>query len=258
MRSAVWARAGVVYNPANDRIYFATGNGPFDPANYHWGDTVLAIAPDGSSAGGRPLDSYTPENYQQLQDVDADLGSTNVALLPAAAGHAPAHLGLQGGKVEQNGAAMLRLLNLDNLSGQGGPGHVGGQVAAPLPVPQGGEILTTPAVWTNPATGATWVFVATDQGISGLELVWDGAGQPSLQTRWQHASGYAFSPLVANNVLYYAGGNTVHALRPADGTELWSDQGLGGIHWESPVVANGTLYITDEAGQLTAYAPAGR
>jgi outer membrane protein assembly factor BamB len=60
---------------------------------------------------------------------------------------------------------------------------------------------------------------------------------------------------VANGVLYYAGGSTIRALNPADGQQLWSDDSLGGIHWESPVVAGGMLYVTDEAGHLTAWAP---
>jgi hypothetical protein len=34
---------------------------------------------------------------------------------------------------------------------------------------------------------------------------------------------------------------------------LWSDSTIGSIHWESPVVANGTLYISDENNDMTAY-----
>ena len=37
------------------------------------------------------------------------------------------------------------------------------------------------------------------------------------------------------------------------GTQLWQAS-IGGIHWESPVVANGVLYIMDEAAHLTAFA----
>jgi len=36
------------------------------------------------------------------------------------------------------------------------------------------------------------------------------------------------------------------------GALLWQ-AAIGGIHWESPVVANGVLYIMDEAAHLTAF-----
>src|SRR5262249_15207992 len=37
---------------------------------------------------------------------------------------------------------------------------------------------------------------------------------------------------------------------------LWSDATFGGVHWESPIVVQGRLYGTDEAGKLWAWAPA--
>lgn len=245
----IWARAGTVYDPDTGKLYLPTGNGTYDPTNAMWGDSVLEVSPDVSSATGVPTDSYTPSNYLQLQTQDADLGSTAPAILPVPAASAIKHLAVQGGK-DQN----LRLLNLDNLSGQGGPGHVGGEVSGSLnPVPQGGSVLTQPAVWTNPADSTTWVFVANANGISGLQLSVDSAGIPSLNPVWQNG-GAGTSPIVANGIVYYAGSGFVQALNPADGTVLWQDTSVGAIHWESPVVANGMLYVADETGTLTAYA----
>src|SRR5205085_5656249 len=123
VRSAVWVRPGVVYDSDTDRIYAATGNGQFDPPNHNWGDSVFALAPDGTGANGNPLDTYTPANESSLDSADLDLGSTAPAILPAPANSTVQHLAVQGGK-----DAKLRLLNLDNLSGQGGPGHTGGEV----------------------------------------------------------------------------------------------------------------------------------
>ena len=59
MQSAVWARSGVVYDAATDRLYGATGNGNYNGTT-DWGDTVFALHPDGTGANGRPLDAYTP------------------------------------------------------------------------------------------------------------------------------------------------------------------------------------------------------
>lgn len=247
VQSAIWARPGVVYDPATNRIYMSTGNADFAPASHFWGDTVFALKPDGTGLNGDPLDTFTPASFQHLQDFDLDLGSTAPAILPAPATSTVQHLAVQGGK-----DAMLRLLNLDNLSGQGGLGHTGGEVGTVISVPQGGEVLTQPAVWVNPSDSSTWVFVANGSGISGLKLTLDISNTPKLQSIWQKADPGS-SPILANGVLFYAGGGIIRALNPTNGNLLWSDTQIGGIHWESPIVANGVLYVTDESRNLTAY-----
>src|SRR5204863_2474339 len=138
--------------------------------------------------------------------------------------------------------AILRLINLDNLSGQGGPGHTGGEVGATLGVPQGGGVLPATATWKDPATGNAWAFVANGRGISGIRINIDAGGNPSMVTGWQSANG-GTSPLVANGVLFYASSNILRALDPKTGALLWSTSGVGGVHWESPVVANGVVYL---------------
>jgi outer membrane protein assembly factor BamB len=246
VQSAIWARVAVVYDNVTNHIYMATGNGDYDGniGGHEWGDTVFSLNPDGTGSAGEPLDTYTPTNFQQLQNADADLGSTAPAILPAT-GYS-GRLAVQSGK-----DANLRLINLMNLSGQGGPGHVGGEIQI-LPVPQGGVVLSAPAVWISPADGSTWVFVANANGISGFRVSVT-AGVPTLVLQWQKAGG-GFSPIIANNVLYYAGSGIIRALDPFTGNLLWSDTThVGGNHWESPVIANGTLYITDESSHLTAY-----
>ncbi|HEX7251831.1 MAG TPA: PQQ-binding-like beta-propeller repeat protein, partial [Thermoanaerobaculia bacterium] len=253
VRSAIWAQACVVYEANSDRIFMATGNGDFDAhiGGHDWGDTVFALLPDGSGVNGGPLDSYTPTNFQALADTDQDLGSTAPAILRGPPGSRFPTLGVQGGK-----DALLRLLDLDDLSQQGAPGHVAGELQT-IGVPQGGGVLTMPAVWTNPQDGKTWLLVVTGSGASGLTLEVDGSGTPSLRARWLIGRA-GFSPIVANGVLYYAGNNQILALDPTTGAILWEDNRIGGIHWESPVMANGILYITDESGRLTAYSLGGQ
>ena len=251
VQSAIWSRAPVIYDPDTGKIYMSTGNGTYNPSKHYWGDTVFALNPDGTGTNGDPLDSYTPTNYQSLQNSDTDLGSTAPAILPMPANSRVAHLAVQSGK-----DGKLRLINLDNMSGQGGPGHTGGEVSAVINVPQGGQVLTQPAVWTNPADGNTWVFVGNGSGISGLKLVVAGNGTPSLSQQWvvsAAAGGTSTSPIMAGDVLYYAGSSGVHAMNPLTGGSLWNNSGIGGIHWESPVVAGGVLYVTDESSHLTAY-----
>jgi outer membrane protein assembly factor BamB len=241
---AIWARPGVVYDPYHDRILMATGNGTFQPGSFLWGDTVFSLNPDGSGAGGRPLDSYTPSDYQYLQEYDLDLGSTAPAILPPTGGKYP-HLAVQGGK-----DSILRLINLDNLSGQSGVGFTGGEIFTTT-VPMGGQILPQPAVWTNPADHTTWIFVSDNSGMAAYQLTVSGAGDPSLILKWTSEGGT--SPLVANGVIFIAHSNLIRALNPTDGSLLWSDSRIGAIHWESPIVAHGMLYITDSSGYLTSF-----
>lgn len=254
VQTAVWARAGIVYEPSLNRIFFGTGNGAFDAQNvsapnHDWGDSVLAIHPDGTGSSGNPLDSYTPADFQQLDNQDLDLGSTAPAILPSAFAGGP--LAVQSGK-----DSNVRLLNLANLSGHGGVAHLGGELQV-VPVTQGGEVLTHPAVWVNPVDQSTWFFVANGNGISGFKLTIDGLGNPSIASQWEKAGG-GTSPILANGVLFYAGSGVLRALNPETGAVLWSSTQISGIHWESPIVVDGSVYVTDESLHLTAFAlPAG-
>jgi hypothetical protein len=168
-----------------------------------------------------------------------------------------AHLALQGGK---DGCA--RLLNLDNLSSSAtpGPGHVGGELQAtnlPGVVNDCGTgknhstFKTQTAVWINPADNSTWAFIGHNAGIVGYQLTLGPGNVPQLTVRWSSANS-GTSPVIANNMLYYASNDIVRALDPVTGTLLWS-AAIGAIHWQSPIVANGRLYIIDNTSKLWAY-----
>jgi hypothetical protein len=253
-RNAIWSRPGVIYDAGTDRIFMGTGNGVYDGNNsgHNWSESVIALHPDGSGGtginAGKPLDSYTAANFQALDNGDTDLGSTAPAILPVPANSIVQHLAVQGGK-----DAKLRLINLANLSGNGGPGYVGGEVGTIINVPQGGVVLTQPTVWVNTGDGTTWVFVVNGNGASGLQLIVDVNGNPSLAARWQNVQGGS-SAIVANNMVFSISGSTVRALDPLSGNVLWSLARSGGFHWESLIVANGAVYATDGSNRLTAYA----
>ena len=265
VRAAVWGRPGITYDPVGDRVLLATGNGDFDVdrGGHEWGDSVLALPPDLSAPQGIPADSYTPSEYQELADGDLDLGSSAPVLLPDPVAGGVSRLALQTGK-----DGKLRLLDVSDLSGQSGPGRVGGEREI-LPVPQGGGVLTAPAAWVDPSDRGLWVFIANRQGISGVRIA-GGAGfgarhtlRPSrpnavssMTVGWKQSRG-GTSPIVANGVLYYAGNGFIAALDPRTGKELWSDAAVGQVHWQSPILVNGVLYVTDNSPALLAYAPGG-
>ncbi|HWZ87720.1 MAG TPA: malectin domain-containing carbohydrate-binding protein [Polyangiaceae bacterium] len=245
-KSGIWAKAGLTFDPATSRLYAGTGNGTYNPGSHLWGDSIVALNPDGTGVNGGPVDSYTPSNFQTLQNSDLDLGSTNLLILANNGSKYP-HLAAQSGK-----DAQLRLLNLDNMSGQGGPGHVAGEVSSAA-LPTGGENQNPSSTWINPADNSTWVFlVSPANGINAFRISIDGSGNPTPVAMW-HAGGGGGGAAIANNVLYYASNNDFHALSPTTGAELWHNTGIGAIHWQTPTVANGVVYIGDNGRQLTAF-----
>ncbi|WP_379988749.1 hypothetical protein [Dokdonella soli] len=244
-----WGRGGATFDSATGRIYVTSGNGIFDAdtGGTNWGDSVLALAPNGTGLGANmPYDSYTPSNFQYLYTSDLDLGSISLAILPAPAGSIVSHLGMQVGK-----DAVLRLIDLDNMSGAGASAHVGGELQL-LNVQQGGSWMSEqPAVWVNPADGSTWLFVGNGYGLSAVRLGLDGSHRPVLSYAW-NVSDHSTSPIVANGVLYYLGGfnGGIVARDPLTGTMLGTSPTLGPSHWQSPILADGAIYVTDSANRL--------
>ncbi len=251
--SGIWGRGGATFDVGTGRVYTATGNGVYDanlPGNFNWGDSVLALVADGSSTGGMPYDSYTPTNFQDLQDQDADLGSISPVIMQPPAGSAVAHLGMQVGK-----DAKLRLINLDDMSGLGGPGNVGGELQI-LNVPQGGfSMREQPATFVD-GSGTSWLFVASGSGISGLALGLNGSNVPQLTSAWQKSS-TSTSPIIANGLVYSfsqcTGGTCIVARDPATGNALWSSAHVSSPHWQSPIIVDGVVYAIDDSSKLWAF-----
>jgi hypothetical protein len=258
-RSGIWGRGGAVHDAGTDRVFVTTGNGTFDPSSFSWGDSVLALAHDGSGAGGGlPRDSYTPDTYQHLDNADIDLGSVALAIMPPPSGSAVAHVGVQAGK-----DGVLRVIDLSNMSTQGGAGHVGGEVQQ-LPVPQGSNgypndrMREQPAVWAN-SSGAAWLLVGNGSGLSGLRLDLDGNNRPTLTSVWTKTDPTSFStsPVVANGIVFNAGpckaGKCINARNAETGDLLWSSSAIGSLHWQSPIVVDGVIYVIDESHMLWAF-----
>jgi hypothetical protein len=245
VQSGVWARSAVTYSPATNLIYLSTGNADYNPAAGDWGDSVLALHPDGTGVNGGPVDSFTPTNYQSLDSGDLDLGSTLPALVEAPAGSAVAHLGVQGGK-----EGILQLLNMSDLSGQHGPGHTGTPLAS-IAGP-GGSVLTAPVVWVD-GSGKPWIFVSTGSNIAAYQVTLDATDQPQLTQKWSLGVG-ATSLTFANGILFAARSGALSAYNPMSGASLWSTS-VGPIHWQSPVVVDGLVLLEDSSGHLTAWGP---
>ena len=149
-----------------------------------------------------------------LDDADLDLGSVLPAIVPAPSGSTVANIGVQGGK-----EGHLYVLNLDNLSGQGGPGHTGGELQN-LAVPNGGVHPPGPGGVDEPRRRRDVDLRLHAGHTSGFTLGLDAAHTPKLTFRWQNASPLS-SPFVANNVLYGVGGGAIAAFNPTTGSAAW-------------------------------------
>ena len=246
----IWARPGVVVDPVTGNIFFATSVDDFtaNKGGTDWGQSVIEMTADGSKV----LDSYTPANYAALMGQDLDVGSAAPVLLPTIPQSRTPYLAVQGGK-----EGLLWLLNRQNLSGQGGPAHVGGALQI-VRVPNGCPIETQPLAWQDPNTGTLWVFVPTFCGLDGYEVQTSSAGVTSLHLAWS-AAAVASSPVLSGGVLFAATSQALLAFDPNSGHELWSSASataegdIGSIHWESPIVVDGRVYCSDEDNRLTMY-----
>jgi outer membrane protein assembly factor BamB len=246
----IWARPGAVVDPVTRNIFFATANDYFTAniGGTDWGQSVIETTADGSKV----VDSYTPEDYKALVGQDLDVGSVAPVLLPTIPQSRTPELAVQGGK-----EGLLRLLNRENLSGQGGPAHVGGELQT-VRVPSGCPIEAQPIARTDPGTGALWLFVANLCGLDGYKVQTSGAGVTSLHLAWS-APAVASSPVISGGVLFAATSQALLAFDPSSGHELWSSAwasargDIGYIHWESPIVVDGRVYCPDEGNRLTMY-----
>jgi hypothetical protein len=82
-------------------LYFATANGTYNGTT-DFSDSIVKLQLQGGSF--KVLDWFTPENQQLLKDLDYDLGSGGVALVPNS------HLAIAGGK-----EGRMYLLDRNNL-----------------------------------------------------------------------------------------------------------------------------------------------
>ena len=247
VQSAIWGRGAPTIDPVTGNVFVATGNGAFRGDGRSYGDSIVELSRD----LGKVVDSYTPAIFEQLQARDQDLGSAVPAILPRQAGSKTPLLMVQAGK-----DSMLRLINRENLSGQGRPNRVGGEVQT-IQLPIKGVIVTHPLAW-NDMKGGTWVFVANTYYFFAYKVLTDTRGKTTLRLAYQNKNGGS-SPFLAHNILFEQGKGVIRAMEPTTGKILWSSTqasaggSIGKMHWQSPIVVNGHVYVPDDSGYLSAY-----
>ena len=227
-RSAIWGRAGAVIDPATGEIFVATGNGPWD-GKTSWGDATLQLDPNAEELVG----NYTPQNNEELNARDADVGSTSPVLVGEG-------FIAQGGK-----DGTIRLLSRQAI--HGAAPHRGDEVQV-VPTPSGARLFTAPAVLH--VAGTTWMFAA-DGGATSAWRLENGR----LVDAWRSNSG-GTSPVVAGGLLYvYDPSGHLRVYDPETGKTV-ATLDCGGGHWNSPIVADGRIVLPEgPAGRGGARSP---
>ncbi len=216
-RSAIWGRAGAVIDHASGSIFIATGNGQWTGSG-NWGDALIEL----DSGATRMTGNYAPQNTDELQARDLDLGSTSPVLLGP-------ELIAQGGK-----DGKIRLLSRKAIAGAAA--HKGGELQT-VATPSGTDLFTQPAVWEH--DGKTWMFAADNGGTAAWEIVND-----RLQAEWKNSVG-GTSPFVAGDLLFvYARAGGLMVYDAASGKRIATLPCAAG-HWNSPIVVHGRIILPE-------------
>lgn len=234
--------------PASDgaNIFFATGNGTFNPLNKSYGDSIVRI----KNKNFNVYDYFTPSNQLNLNDADADLGSGGVMLLPrSASGISRRNFMVQSGK--EGTIYLLDTLNMGRYNSQDNivqklPNAMGGIWGAPayfnntvffgpiyssivaFPIKDGKFTTTSPSAYTPTYfqyPGPT-PSVSSKGAFSGI--VWAIQGDGSLNG--------------ASALHAYDAGNISTELYNSAATD--GRDALGGaIKFSTPTIVNGKVYV---------------
>jgi hypothetical protein len=252
--SSIWMSGS---GPASDNlgnILVVTGNSDPSGTTYDGAsslqESVVKVSPDLSTV----LDLFTPSNWATLDQMDADLGSGGLAVLPDQLGSYP-HLAVAAGK-----SGTMFLMNGDNLGGFSsttnnvvgkygigscwcGPSYFVDPVdSVPRVVSSGGRSVILWKLKTSPTTSLTWL--ATSPSIGGGQdagffttVSSNGKSSPII---------WALSRPTNTDLSVY-----LYAFNPDSGTPMktlfkgaagtWPN--LGGNSNLVPVVANGQVLV---------------
>ena len=141
-------------------IYASVGNGGWDGTT-DWGISYLKLAPSGHSLA--VVDSFTPFNYQTLNNEDLDVGSAMATLLPWLSG--PYHHEMVGAGKE----GRIYVINRDSM---GGFNPNFDNIVQEIPAALGQHTqhiyersYSTPAYWGG------WVFfIGTDDNVRQFKV----------------------------------------------------------------------------------------
>jgi PKD repeat protein len=250
----IWESGCGPASDTNGNLYLATGNGTFDPTNSNYGDSLIRLSTSNSVA---LADYFTPFNQQDMFDMDQDLGSGGVVLLPDEAGSlAHPHLAVFGSK-----QGVIYLVDRDNMGQFNAVDD--SQIVESIPGVIG-PCFDTPAYFNN-----TLYFSAAHDMIKAF-IITNGfiASTPVSQGTTNFAfpgSAVCISANGTNDGIAWAiqsdaytsnGPSILHAYNAADVSQELYNSSLAGtrdvlggaVKFTVPTIANGKVYVGTETG----------
>jgi hypothetical protein len=231
----VWAPSGVASDGTS--LYVSTGN-TIGASSWVGGEAIIRLAP-GPVFSGLGADYFAPPNWRFLDNTDADVGGSGVALVDMPAASTPRLAAALG----KDGAVYL--VNRDNLGGIG-TALYGAVVASE-------EIINASAVYTT-SSGTYLVFRATGLGCpagqSG-DLVALQITPPTARVAWCAPAHGRGSPMVTQSAgatvvwsLGAQGDSRLHAYAGDTGAPLGQSDAMGSIRaFNTSIAAKGRVFV---------------
>lgn len=259
--AGIWQSGQPPSIDASGNVFVMTGNGSFDSSR-NFGESIVKLTSDLSSV----LDWFTPDNWNDLNAADADLGSSGVLLIPGT------NDVIGGGK-----SGTFFLLDRSNL------GHTqsgNGQIVQSFQATAGGHIHGSPVYWNGPNGPVMYVWGEADnlKGFSFSGSTFNPT--PATQSTFTAPPGMPGGFLALSASGSTAGSGILWAALPyADDAEnaavsgvlrafdasdlsreLWNSRmnaardDLGNFaKYVPPTVANGRVYLASFSNQLNVY-----
>jgi len=202
----IWAASGPAINAAG-HLFVAVGNGETTQGGWDHTDSILRLSPTLQLEDG-----FAPQNWQQENSQDADLGSMGPLLLP-------------NGLVFADGKSGLGyILHANALGG------INGQA----------QVLNICQSFGGAATNGSRVFVPCTSGLQQLSL----NPQGKLTHGWQAPGQVTGSPVIGGHTVYsLSGDGTLYALDSATG-KVRTTVAIGQVsRFATPTLSGSHVYV---------------
>ena len=256
-QGGVWMGGTGLAGDGQGNIFFSTGNGTFDAAMWgcNFGDSIVKMGMvmgrtrSARSGGFRVKDYFTPANQSYLNEIDGDLGSGGVVLLPPQPGTSVPLL------VESGKEGTIYLANRALLGGYSPTSNNNLQTLNAAV----GPIFGAPAYWNSTlyfwgvrdylkAFSITHGMLSAAPVASGAVAIVYPATTPSVSANG-NAHGIVWG---IDASAYSSGGQAVLRAFEATGlgNELYDssqnsgrDSPGGAVQFSVPTIANGKVYV---------------
>jgi hypothetical protein len=243
--SSIWMSGYAPAIDASGNVFAITGNGYYNAQHGEkgYGESIIELRPDLK----RTVSTFTPSNFQSLNNGDTDFGSGGFMLIPPADGQVAPPMGVGQGK-----EGTIYVVDASNLGGLERHGH------EPIQKISESACWCGAAYYVGPSGGIVF-YQGSGDVLRGYSV--NTGASPSLTNTINGSSGGGFGgsfPIVSTNgstantgVVWLIKRNSTIQLEAYNAASLgtplfqqnagvWSN---GSRAYLSPMVANGRVYV---------------